>query len=845
MRRMLSGLALASFLGIPVWARAQTIQVNTFLFEAGDEPSQPEGWQSAAALSATGKSLWIVAFPGQIRRPWREWLERNVTIVSYVPTNAYLVYGEPSRAQAATRAALATAVQPYRPAYKVSADLAEFAFRPVSAFATADVKIVTVDARSQSQIVSALLGQNALLIAGHRPEEFGVSTALIARLTQTQLQSLASDPRVVTVEQFVPFELSNDTSGVVLRTRTGPLQPNSFGLTGNGEMIGIADTGLSNGMNPTQHLDFQDSTAYGGITPKVFQITSPISGCANGADDCGHGTHVAGTAAGTGLASGGPGYEYKGEAYNAQIFYQDTAPPTCVLSCIPGDLTIMFGQAYSASVRCRVHTNSWGQPAVHGYNSYSHDVDNFVFNHKDMVICFAAGNNGPGSGGTTVISPSTAKDCLSVGACYNQHGPQCTAIPPPLGTLECTPQQTPDLIAPFSSWGPTSDGRLKPDIVSPGDSVKSCQVGTTNQYSCWCGTSMATPNMAGFCALVREYFRTQANPPHNPNASLVKATVLNGGYWPAGTAYNNDTWGYGRGDLTQSLFPPAPTTWIWEDEQVAFDTCSESTNYSFNVTDGSVPFRMTLVWSDAPALAGASPALVNSLDLTVTTPLGTMYRGNHLPAAAGLVTLPDRRNTVQQVWVKPTDPGFSTGVWSAKVSSISIPMGPQPYSIVASYGAAVGTTPTPTVTPGGPTYTSTSTVNTCTPTVTATPTQTFTITLTFTISGTSTPSGTFTPTITPTLTPTPPNGPVVVAGNPISIASGLQVQFAHVPPGATIKIYNMAGELLATLTDSATGLEAWNGATANNFSIVKGVYAFVATWPGGGTPQVGRFAITP
>src|SRR5439155_8167524 len=103
---------------------------------------------------------------------------------------------------------------------------------------------------------------------------------------------------------------------------------------------------------------------------------------------------------------------------------------------------------------------------------------------------FSNGNSG--SSLQTVGAPATAKDCLAVGATSN-------------GSLGS------NTIASFSSRGPTSDGRRKPDIVAPGVSIVSASGDashTTNNCATktLSGTSMATPTAAGGATLLRQYF---------------------------------------------------------------------------------------------------------------------------------------------------------------------------------------------------------------------------------------------------------------------------------------------------------------------------------------------------
>ncbi len=66
----------------------------------------------------------------------------------------------------------------------------------------------------------------------------------------------------------------------------------------------------------------------------------------------------------------------------------------------------------------------------------------------------------------------------------------------------------------FSSWGPTPDLRLKPEITAHGGEITSAVPGGYGEQS---GTSMATPNMAGFMAIVRSYIQD-----NSAFASLIK-----------------------------------------------------------------------------------------------------------------------------------------------------------------------------------------------------------------------------------------------------------------------------------------------------------------------------------
>jgi subtilisin family serine protease len=221
----------------------------------------------------------------------------------------------------------------------------------------------------------------------------------------------------------------------------------------------------------------------------------------------GHGTHVSGSVAGKSL---GAFQEMDGMASDAKIAFFDIGLTGRDYLKIP-ELEVIFDSAYKAGAR--VHTNSWGN--VGGiYGQLSMDVDKYLHQHEDFLILFAGGNEGE-SGLRSVIAPGNAKNCLTVGATQMRSVLQDQEI-----------KDATSGVAFFSSIGPTSDGRIKPDVVAPGDFIQSAWSGPPSEVekalslsagdkwtvegTCavhqMSGTSMATPVTAGTVLLVRQYF---------------------------------------------------------------------------------------------------------------------------------------------------------------------------------------------------------------------------------------------------------------------------------------------------------------------------------------------------
>jgi hypothetical protein len=348
------------------------------------------------------------------------------------------------------------------------------------------------------------------------------------------------------------------------------------------------------------------------------------------------------------------------------------------LGCPVVDLQPFFQQAYTQGAR--IHTNSWGDnensSAQNNYSAGSEDVDAFSYAHPDFLLLFAAGNSGPGS--ATVGSPSTAKNALSVGGTGNGSGYTSMAS--------------------FSSRGPTTDYRFKPDLLAPATNTSAGNDYdvTTNQctLNSGSGTSYASPLVAGAAALVRQYYAQGFYPsgeqldsqvPFNPSAALIKATLLNSATsMKSAGSIPNYVQGWGRVALDFALPFPGDTEKLTVADGPQTFNASADTPYSLqvNVTDSTIPLKITLVWTDPASNPAASVNLVNDLNLTVTsngkTWLGNVFRQG-VSATGGAA---DNRNNVEQVLLATP----STGTYTIKVTPKKIVQGPQDFALVVRGG---------------------------------------------------------------------------------------------------------------------------------------------------------------
>jgi subtilisin family serine protease len=309
------------------------------------------------------------------------------------------------------------------------------------------------------------------------------------------------------------------------------------GLSGKGQTIAMADTGLDRGEIATLHQDFA------GRVPVGFAFGLYAK---NWADGMGHGTHVAGSVTSTGAASGG---RVRGGSYEALFIPEGMWSPMMENLTVPSKISDLFSKAYEQGAR--IHTNSWGSPRNLGaYDGMASQTDEFIANNPDMLILFAAGNSGIDRDkdgrvdGNSIGSPATAKNVLTVGASKNyvlNGGLQVKLSQTrlkdnwptePLASSRMS--ENAQGMAAFSSRGPTSDGRLKPDVVAPGTNVLSNRSqdpkaeklwGAYNKDYVWSGgTSMSTPVTAGAAGLVRQYLVDKRG--IQPSAAMLKAVLM-------------------------------------------------------------------------------------------------------------------------------------------------------------------------------------------------------------------------------------------------------------------------------------------------------------------------------
>ena len=439
------------------------------------------------------------------------------------------------------------------------------------------------------------------------------------------------------------------------------------GIRGEGQIVAILDTGVDYNNCYFAELDntpppFNTGTAAGGLEWKNVDLSRrkvvaynflyscdqypgrpgcDTPGNLASLDNQGHGTHAAGTAVGDRAPLFVHDYG-DSVAPAAKLVVQDggyVGGDLCTqfpgVGC-PAKLTPIFEQAYRQGAR--IHSNSWGDrqgrlgsPPTANYPQSARDVDAFVYEHPDMLVIFNTGNLGANmpTPPSSLSAPGSAKNTLQIG-----------------GTRAPSSSMNDDVIAEFTLFGPTRDGRIKPDLVAAArvtaanadfdNNPNTCDVGME------LGTSWSSPTVAGAAALVRQYYtdgfypggkRNAANA-MTPSAALMKATLIAAArpVLKRRDVTTNKTvtalpvpspeQGWGFPVLDDALYFDGDTRRLRVVDVPTAGGLAQGESRTIRVeARPGTPLKAVLVWTDPPATVRAvsdtSPVLVNDLDLRV------------------------------------------------------------------------------------------------------------------------------------------------------------------------------------------------------------------------------------
>jgi hypothetical protein len=675
----------------------------------GEAPGQLLGhlarWGAAIRQSgAEETSLRLIQFIGPIKDEWLERLEASgFEPIAYVPNNGYLVqaHGLVS-AQVERSDEFIQWEGPFLAEYKIHPALAADVSNPPHEMAVA-VQFARGQRESADQIVSQVNAVKRLAssVIGDAYEVLNF-TNLKIRIDPRRIIDVAVLSGVVNIEPWSPPEMFDERASQIVagalsddgKEARGPgylawLQSKGFSGT-FGFAIDFSDSGLDRGSTVADklHSDFLDGSGRSRVA-YARDYTSEL----DPGDVPGHGTLNASVGAGANVSA------EKGMRDSADFNYGLGVAPFALIGSskifqsngrfdLIEPYTTLVSDAYGGGAR--ISSNSWGSAAneytieSQEYDARARDAVPSQPGNQEMVICFAAGNGGPGG---RIGSPGTGKNVISVGASENSRKTGTDGC----GVMNDSADNALD-IAYFSAGGEVYDGRLKPDLAAPGTHIQ----GAASQhpefdgsgvcgedfespyfpleqtlYTWSSGTSHSTPQVAGAATLMRQFFLNRGD---QPSAALIKAFLLNTTTYMTGERAGGDLpherQGWGLLNIGRA-FDSAPKVFV--DQTTTLGESGQEFVMTGEVRDSSLPFRVTLAWSDAPGLSAFVP-WVNDLDLEVTIN-GQVYRGNNLRGQQSEPGgEPNTKDNVEAVWLPAGTVGsFLIRVRAANIAGDGVP----------------------------------------------------------------------------------------------------------------------------------------------------------------------------
>ncbi|KAF5005296.1 hypothetical protein FDECE_8282 [Fusarium decemcellulare] len=516
----------------------------------------------AIAGKETSRNFFCIQSDEPLSRPQKAQLqEHQVQFQEYLGGNAWLCKYEPEDLKVLRDLPFVSSVTAVNPHYKISPALQSSDVSDTSGTQTIDVMIHDLADQSAKQLTDRISN-----ITGISTEDMTVrhsDSVVRLQVNDEQLYEIANIDDVGSIDKVQKLQLCNNLARGILNS---DFKLNDTVFQGKGQTITVADTGFDSGSIPNVHPAFKN---------RVVALV-PIGRAKETDDVDGHGTHVCGSALGDG-ESDTMGGVIQGTAPAANLVVQAllTDPLPQGKGKVARELFGRSGKSLGSILadaynkhNSRIHTNSWGPRwdtdtmAQAPYGMGSKQLDDFVWNHQDLVVCFAAGNDGeretatPGAG--QVGGQSSAKNCITVGSCDNQRPSNSEEFK--AYAENGAHKGNPNHVSVFSSRGPTAEGRIKPDVIAPGAMILSTRSRKSAQATSYglckdgdwmfaTGTSMATPLVAGCVAALREHLIKQGI--QQPSATLIKALLINGAV-DLGRPLEEQ--GFGRVDLSNSIF---------------------------------------------------------------------------------------------------------------------------------------------------------------------------------------------------------------------------------------------------------------------------------------------------
>ncbi|GAB4128218.1 MAG: hypothetical protein OHK0045_15330 [Raineya sp.] len=387
-----------------------------------------------------------------------------------------------------------------------------------------------------------------------------------------------------------------------------------------------------------------------------------------------HATHVAGT-----MIAAGVNASAKGMAWQARLDVYDASDDVAEMTTAASQGMLISNHSYGPLFP--EPSDYWTRGY---YDSEAQAWDNLCFNAPFYLPVQACGNDRDEGSGLTydlLLGSSNAKNTLGIGAVQKLSGPYSS------------PSSV--VMSDFSSYGPTDDGRIKPDLVAPGVQIFSANDTDNDQYTNLDGTSMAGPAAAGALFLLQQHYKNLNN-----NNFMRAATLRGLAIHTAEEAGANPGPDYGFGwGLINVERAVGVISNTGNNHILSEQTLNNGANFTRQVTvPGGQPFKVTICWTDRPATPlpansgsenNRTSRLVNDLDLRLKNASGAdvelPWKLNPNTPNAAATRGDNTVDNVEQIAVANLPAGTYTITVTHKGT---LQGGSQAFSLIASGGAS-------------------------------------------------------------------------------------------------------------------------------------------------------------
>lgn len=534
----------------------------------------------------------------------------------FLPEDSYIVRMDAFAAKAVHNLDIVRWVGPYHPAYKLDEPLLQ-AILLGSGYASPQrhsIQMLERGPANQNAVANAI-NQLGGVVHGAEPLGYRIE----ATLTLDQLQTIAHRPEIL----FIDAKGAPADDMDIVRLFGGADLLSDMGFSGQGVRGEVLDGGLR-----LEHADFQKRP------PIIHGANSAITG---------HGTSVYGIVFGDGTGDA----RYTGMLPEAQgIFASYTE-----LGFLGEEPTRYEHTAElvdeAGPYRAVFQTNSWGDPRTTEYTTISAQMDDIAFLY-DILITQSQSN----SGSRPSRPQAWAKNIISVGG---------------INHLETLTRLDDSHYA--ASTGPAADGRIKPDLAHFYDRIETTSSAGPTEYTVFNGTSAATPIVAGHFGILYQLWAqglfgnnvdgTGDAFANRPAPTTARALMINTARaWELSDGIQRRHQGWGAPDVWR-LYSARRNIFV-VDQSHRLLRALDKAEYLVDANASSGPLRVTMAYLDPPGNTSSRMHRINNLDLRVTSPTGEVYLGNNGLSDGAFSTpggLPDRFNTIENVFIQSAQPG--------------------------------------------------------------------------------------------------------------------------------------------------------------------------------------------